>query len=207
MGSGHITLKISPLASLMIDTHHADQGSGIRIGSLNPDEASMVDGFVIQDENSPVIIQVRWKNATTEKESLRTTSPAGIAAEPNLVPYRVPMAGDTNSGDRLTQLLTTEFLKIKQKSIDDGRIQACSEHLQDLSAKEIDVLILMIEGRSCKEIATRLRIGLATVAKHRVRILKKLEVRDTVELVQVLLAAFDDAHSLSNRSNGSQNIG
>lgn len=201
MRSEHITLKIGSLASLMIDTRQGETAPGIRIGNLNADEISNTDGVIIEDENSPLIIQVRWKHAGSAHDSLQAVASAENAGRLGRADSSASMVSTPTSDDRLMQIITTEYRRIKERSITDGRIQSCSQHLQELSAKEIDVLILMIEGRSCKEIATQLRIGLATVAKHRVRILKKLEVRDTVELVQILLAVFDDVQLLSNLSH------
>jgi two-component system response regulator NreC len=52
-----------------------------------------------------------------------------------------------------------------------------------LSEREREVLQLIAEGRSSKEVAEVLSISPATVETHRTHILQKLDVHNTAELV------------------------
>jgi DNA-binding NarL/FixJ family response regulator len=52
-----------------------------------------------------------------------------------------------------------------------------------LSEREREVLQLIAEGHSCKEVAELLSISPATVETHRTHILQKLDVHNTAELV------------------------
>lgn len=54
--------------------------------------------------------------------------------------------------------------------------------LATLSEREEEVLLQLIEGRCSKEIAFDLSIGRQTVLKHRSSLLKKLSIRNDVEL-------------------------
>jgi DNA-binding NarL/FixJ family response regulator len=54
-----------------------------------------------------------------------------------------------------------------------------------LSTRQREVLQLLAEGRSMKEIGARLDITTRTVAFHKYRLMEKLGVRSTAELVQV----------------------
>ncbi len=56
--------------------------------------------------------------------------------------------------------------------------------LDSLSLRERDVLQLVVEGRTNAAIAQALSLSPKTVETYRARILKKLKVRDTVELVK-----------------------
>lgn len=58
------------------------------------------------------------------------------------------------------------------------------EQIGTLSARQRDVLGLLLAGKNTKEIAARLDVGLQTVAKHRSRILEKLAARSVVDLVR-----------------------
>lgn len=60
-----------------------------------------------------------------------------------------------------------------------------------LSRREIDVVQILKEGLSSKEIAVQLEISLKTVEVHRYNILKKLGLRNTASLVN-----FINAHGL-----------
>lgn len=57
--------------------------------------------------------------------------------------------------------------------------------VERLSPREREVLQLLAEGRSMKEIGARLGITTRTVAFHKYRLMDKLAVRSTAELVQV----------------------
>jgi DNA-binding CsgD family transcriptional regulator len=52
-----------------------------------------------------------------------------------------------------------------------------------LSDREREILQLVAEGRSNKEVAALLDISPATVETHRARVLQKLDVHNTAELV------------------------
>jgi DNA-binding NarL/FixJ family response regulator len=58
--------------------------------------------------------------------------------------------------------------------------------LNDLSRREIDIVQLIKEGMSSKEIAARLAISLKTVEVHRYNILKKLNLKNTASLVNLI---------------------
>ena len=58
------------------------------------------------------------------------------------------------------------------------------EVFEPLSSRELEVLKLIAEGRSSKEIASLLVISVKTVERHRSNILEKLSLRDRVELTR-----------------------
>ena len=58
------------------------------------------------------------------------------------------------------------------------------EVFEPLSSRELEVLKLIAEGRSSKEIASLLVISVKTVERHRSNILRKLNLRDRVELTR-----------------------
>jgi DNA-binding NarL/FixJ family response regulator len=59
--------------------------------------------------------------------------------------------------------------------------------LDRLSPREREVLQLLAEGRALKEIGARLGITVRTVSFHKYRLMDKLAVRSTAELVQLAI--------------------
>lgn len=62
--------------------------------------------------------------------------------------------------------------------------RALEDPYGDLTAREREVFHLLVEGLTTKEIARRLEISVKTAENHRVRVLGKLDVRNTAELVR-----------------------
>ena len=58
--------------------------------------------------------------------------------------------------------------------------------LADLTERERDVMLLVIEGRPNKLIADELHISVRTVEVHRARIFEKMGVKSAVELANSL---------------------
>ena len=56
--------------------------------------------------------------------------------------------------------------------------------VSELTPREIQVLELVAEGYSTKQVADKLGIGTRTVESHRVNMLKKMKVNNTAELVK-----------------------
>jgi DNA-binding NarL/FixJ family response regulator len=71
---------------------------------------------------------------------------------------------------------------ISEKMINFMATQSISENL--LSNKENEVLGLISKGLTTNEIATKLFVSSRTIETHRANILKKLEVKNTAELIK-----------------------
>lgn len=72
----------------------------------------------------------------------------------------------------------------QQELVDDGG----QPDMNVLSRRELDIVQLIKEGLSSKEIAIRLDISLKTVEVHRYNILKKLSLKNTAALVNFINA-------------------
>lgn len=71
---------------------------------------------------------------------------------------------------------------ITEKMINFMSVQNVSENL--LSKKEKEVLGFIAEGLTTKEIAAQLFVSSRTIETHRANVLKKLEVKNTAELIK-----------------------
>jgi PAS domain S-box-containing protein len=67
--------------------------------------------------------------------------------------------------------------------------EAALRAIFSLTERERQVLILIAEGKSTKEAATRLGISYKTADSHRSRILEKLNVHETASMVRVAIRA------------------
>ncbi len=88
-------------------------------------------------------------------------------------------------GVYISSLLGEEMAGAWQKIVREKRHTRSPEML---SLREKEVLKLIAEGESNKEIAARLCISVRTVDHHRARIIKKLNLKGTAELIRYAIA-------------------
>jgi DNA-binding NarL/FixJ family response regulator len=62
-----------------------------------------------------------------------------------------------------------------------------AQHVESLTVREREILKLIAEGKSNKEIGDLLFISVRTVERHRANMMSKLSIRNTAELVQYAL--------------------
>jgi two-component system response regulator FixJ len=71
----------------------------------------------------------------------------------------------------------------RQRESDRKQVVA---RLATLSGREREIMDQLALGKNSKELAAALGIGTQTILKHRARVLRKLQVRNEVELVRLL---------------------
>jgi two-component system, NarL family, response regulator NreC len=99
------------------------------------------------------------------------------ATDEDLVPaVRAVGAGKPFFSPTVTAVLVEDYVRALQK-----RGLSDSYHL--LTDREREVLHLLAEGRSNKEVATLLDLGLSTVETHRANLMQKLNLHNTAEIV------------------------
>ena len=84
--------------------------------------------------------------------------------------------------NQLVDTLIANLIALSQRVSANRETAAIEERLPRLSAREMDVLKLMVEGRLNKQIADDLSISMRTVEVHRARILIKMQEKNAVEL-------------------------
>ena len=99
------------------------------------------------------------------------------ATEEDLLPaVRAVAAGKSFFSPAISRLLLEDYVRqLKQRGLED------SFHL--LTDREREVLQLLAEGRSNKEVAGVLGVGLSTIETHRANLMQKLGLRNTAEIV------------------------
>jgi two-component system response regulator DctR len=73
----------------------------------------------------------------------------------------------------------------RSRAVETDTRQTIAARFATLSAREIEVMDLILEGRLNKQIAERLGIAMRTVEVHRSRVLQKTGARNSVELSQM----------------------
>jgi two-component system, NarL family, response regulator NreC len=99
------------------------------------------------------------------------------ATDEDLLPaVRAVAAGKTFFSPAVGAMLLDDHVRhLQQRGLED------SYHL--LTDREREVLQLLAEGRSNKEVAAALDVGLSTVETHRANLMQKLDLHNTAEIV------------------------
>ena len=99
------------------------------------------------------------------------------ATEEDLLPaVRAVAAGRSFFSPAVSRLLLEDYVRqLTQRGLED------SYHL--LTDREKEVLQLLAEGRTNKEVAIALNVGVSTVETHRANLMQKLNLRNTAEIV------------------------
>ena len=90
-------------------------------------------------------------------------------------------------GSYLSPQVSDQLLKRIQRG--DLESKSVPSALETLSPRELQVMRLVAEGRTSKEIAGLLDLGLQTVRSYRKTLMRKLGVNNVAGLTQVALAA------------------
>jgi DNA-binding NarL/FixJ family response regulator len=99
------------------------------------------------------------------------------ATDEDLLPaIRAVAAGKPFFSPAVTAVLIRDYMRTLQ-----GRGLTDSYHL--LTDREKEVVHLLAEGRSNKEVAALLDLGLSTVETHRANLMQKLNLHNTAEIV------------------------
>jgi DNA-binding NarL/FixJ family response regulator len=80
----------------------------------------------------------------------------------------------------------------RERAAKSGQGPAVAARLESLTPREREVLELLVAGTSAKCVASRFGISVQTVAKHRAKILDKMEANNDVELVRLMLGGSSD---------------
>jgi DNA-binding NarL/FixJ family response regulator len=66
----------------------------------------------------------------------------------------------------------------------DQALSSLAAEAKPLTRRELQVIILICDGRTTKQIASLLSIGVKTAESHRTRLMQKLDIHSTAGLVR-----------------------
>jgi len=99
------------------------------------------------------------------------------SADEDLVPAtRAVAVGKPFFSPAVAGVLVEDYVRRLQQ-------QGVTDSYDLLTAREKEVLSLLAEGRSNKEVANELEVGLSTVETHRANLMQKLSLHNTAEIV------------------------
>lgn len=78
-------------------------------------------------------------------------------------------------------------LRAHQNANKNTQASTTRELLKKLTAREREVLDLVVAGQSNKQIAAKLKISIKTVEAHRAKIMNKMQVKSLAELVSLIV--------------------
>ncbi|SPP65779.1 response regulator [Nitrospira lenta] len=96
-------------------------------------------------------------------------------------------------GDELPQALHTVLqgqiyiTPLIAKDVVDGLLHSDTQPLVELTARQQEVLQLIVDGLSAKDIAVKLSISHRTVEFHKAQLMQQLNLHSTVELIKFAL--------------------
>jgi len=103
--------------------------------------------------------------------------PKRAAPEELITAIHVAASGEVYLYPSLAKLLVKDYLTLEP-------VESNEQNLNDLTAREQEVLTLLADGDSNAEIAEKLSISPKTVSRHRENIMRKLNLHSRTELVK-----------------------
>jgi DNA-binding NarL/FixJ family response regulator len=99
------------------------------------------------------------------------------STDEDLIPaLRAVLAGKPFFSPAITAVLVEDYVRRLQT-------RGLTDTIELLTDREKQVLQLLAEGRSNKEVAAELEVGLSTIETHRANLMQKLNLHNTAEIV------------------------
>ena len=115
--------------------------------------------------------------ATARSPARWVNQPSAICERPALWTQRNSTMGFPSSPCPSTMAIARRSRAVLEVS------RGLTDTFHLLTAREREVLQLLAEGRSNKDVATLLQVGLSTVETHRANLMQKLNLHNTAEIV------------------------
>lgn len=170
--------------------HEASTGEeALHIIGSEPIELAILD-VLLPDQNGLTVLR-RVKRLRSRVKCVMLT----IRDEPWYVHYAMKhgASGYLMKGmpvDDLRQAIQTVAKGgsyVSDALVDAEGLRSTVDGWPSLSARELEVLVLLAKGRSVSQAATQMKLSVKTVSSYRVRLLGKLGLRTTADLIRYAL--------------------
>jgi len=150
----------------------------IGMPSLNGIEATRQ--IVAKQPNTSVVILSMHSDETYVMRAMKAGARGYLlkdSAEADLIrAIQAVSQGKSFFSPKISRILAEDYVRLlKQKGVEDS--------YELLTSREREIVQLLAEGKSNKEVATLLNLSLYTVETHRSRVLQKLNLHSSAELV------------------------
>ncbi len=76
----------------------------------------------------------------------------------------------------------------EERRVTSAQVAEYAERVEHLTPRELEVMKMVTDGRSNKEIANTLGVSAKTIEAHRARVMEKMHARSLAELVRMVIA-------------------
>jgi two-component system nitrate/nitrite response regulator NarL len=169
-GDGHQTLERARtlLPDVILMDIDMPQMSGLAVTELLRQQLPQIKVLILSMHSNPEFV-VRILQSGARGYALKDTSPDELVRAITTI-----HAGDAFFSPDVARLALDQFV----------RGNTSGPNPSDLTNREREVLIQIAEGRSNKEIANILNVGVRTIETHRERIMKKLDIHSIAGLTR-----------------------
>lgn len=199
---------------LIVDDHKLIREAWVEFLSSDPrmevvgDAENPTDAVRIVTEKKPRIVLMDLNMSPVDgfegTKMIRSASPGSkvIGISMSNMPEHARRIFQMGAKGYITKNSTSDELKIAILTVDKGGEYICAEvkdligerkdktnqklNLNSLSKRELEIVKLIRDGLSSKDIAKRLVISVKTVEVHRYNLMKKLEIKNVASLVDLV---------------------
>ena len=143
----------------------------------------MFDAFSLREPGS-ISLEKRFKRERRSEQGRNGNRPSDQAHHTEAGPHALRTVA--RGGSYLSSQVSDRLLQRIQRGDLDTHDRS---PLESLSPRELQVLRLVAEGKTSKDIAVMLDLGLQTIRSYRKTMMKKLGVNNVAGLTQLALAA------------------
>src|ERR1700712_2085083 len=160
--------------------------SGAHRAALSTFFARRGHGFVVAETTQEVLLHLKSGDFDLLISALRDADSVELVRVARRVAPGLPVIVISTGSDEDLDAGHLDFAAGLKREVFGG---GASARLSKLTAREREVLDLVVSGRTNKVIAYELSISPRTVENHRGRIMDKLRVKSVAELVRIALNA------------------